>query len=196
MWRTGIGEQILKSVIAKTFFAVLAVAAMSSSAQATMTWTDDYTPGTQLITPDSPAIYDHDLTLGGFNPLTDTVQSLTLTIDLFANDIVSFLTGRLSVDAGSNYSNLNFVFGDGIYDETFNAQASASMLDDGILHVEIFASLKPLLSGLDFDPTFTLTGSHLVATGTRSSVPEPGTLGLLGLGLLGIAAGSRRKVRN
>jgi len=38
-----------------------------------------------------------------------------------------------------------------------------------------------------------LSHLELYASGTRNSVPEPGTLGLLGLGLAGIAAGIRRR---
>lgn len=63
-------------------------------------------------------------------------------------------------------------------------------------------SLADLVSSGDwtffnnFDNGGGLSHLELYARGEPNSVPEPGTLGLLGLGLAGMAAGMRRRRRN
>ncbi|MGE0031204.1 MAG: PEP-CTERM sorting domain-containing protein [Steroidobacteraceae bacterium] len=63
-------------------------------------------------------------------------------------------------------------------------------------------SLADLVSSGDweffnnFDSGGGLSHLELYARGERNSVPEPGTLGLLGLGLAGMAAGMRRRRKN
>jgi hypothetical protein len=68
----------------------------------------------------------------------------------------------------------------------------------GLLELNSLGSLSVTITSLFGD--FVFGGSHLVAnglasTGPATSVPEPSTLALLGLGLLGIAVGARRKAR-
>ncbi|MCF6196532.1 MAG: PEP-CTERM sorting domain-containing protein [Emcibacter sp.] len=65
---------------------------------------------------------------------------------------------------------------------------------DGMLSVDIFSSLGDFnLQSLSL--TFTASQNQSVQTtsGTSNQVPEPGTLALLGLGLMGVAGYRRRR---
>ena len=173
--------------VTRTLFSLIAVAAVSGTAQAAFvpaTWTDDYITNTP-VSPGSPAEYFHDITFGGFNPGSDLVTSFQLTIDLYSNATSRWFQGLAFVDAGFGTTNpLVFSFGDSAYQGT-------SLL--GLFTLNLEGLLDVTVSSIIGD--FDLTGSHLVANGFQrvASVPEPGTLALLGLGLLGIAAGVRRK---
>ena len=173
--------------VTRTLFSLIAVAAVSGTAQAAFvpaTWTDDYITD-QVVSPGSPAEYFHDITFDGFKPGSDLVTSFLLTIDLYSNSASRWFQGIAVVDAGFGTTNpLVFSFGDSAY-KGISLLGLFSLNLEGLLDVSVSSLIGE----------FELTGSHLVAKGYQSvaSVPEPGTLALLGLGLLGIAAGVRRK---
>lgn len=174
--------------VTRTFFSLIALAALTGTAQAAFvpaTWTDDYIT-TQEVSVGSPATYFHDITFDGFNVGSDIVTDFLLTIDLYDDASDKRFEGELAfVDIpgviGDRFVS-NFQFGDGAY-------VGASLV--GIFELNLLGQLSVTISAVYGD--FLLTGSHLVANGLQASVPEPGTLGLLGLGLLGIAAGARRR---
>jgi len=176
--------------VTRTLFSLIAVAAVSGTAQAAFipaTWTDDYITD-QVVSPGSPAEYFHDITFDGFKPGSDLVTSFLLTIDLYSNSTSRWFQGIATVDAGFGTTNPFVInFGDSAYKGT-SLLGLFSLNLEGLLDVSVSSIIGE----------FELTGSHLVAKGFQSvasvpSVPEPGTLALLGLGLLGIAAGVRRK---
>jgi len=185
--------------VTRTFLGLIALAALTGTAQAAFipaTWTDDYILGTaQLVTPNSPAAYFHDITADGFNPGSDLVTNFLLTIDLYDDTDNSRFEGELALVDIPGFLGDRFIstfqFGDGAY-------AGASIV--GLFELNLLGQLSVTVSSvcsalLPVCGDFLLTGSHLVANGYQQvdSVPEPGTLGLLGLGLLGIAAGTRRR---
>ena len=176
--------------VTRTFLSLVALAALSGTAQAAFvptTWTDDYITD-QAVSVGSPAEYFHDITFDGFNVGSDIVTNFLLTIDLFDDASDRRFEGELAfVDIpgilGDRFVS-TFQFGDAAY-------AGASIV--GLFELNLLGQLSVTVSAIYGD--FVLTGSHLVAKGFAqvASVPEPGTLGLLGLGLLGIAFGARRR---
>jgi hypothetical protein len=131
--------------------------------------------------------YTHDLTDNGFRPLNDLIDSFHLSIDLADDDRhdsfeLAFvdlpgLTGDAIVQ--------NFNLGGEEYGGGF------SIL--GLLQLNALGTLTVTISSLWGD--FNLVGSTLTANGLSNvaNVPEPGALGLLGIGLVGIALAKRRR---
>lgn len=174
--------------VTRTFLGLVAVAALTGTAQAALipaTWTDEYLPLAQVVDHDTPAIYAHDITADGFNVGSDIVTNFLLTIDLFDDEKDGYEKAYIDIPGflGDSYV-YDFQFGDGAY-------VGASIA--GLFELTLLGQLSVTIKAISGD--FYLAGSHLVANGLArvASVPEPGTLGLLGLGMLGIAFGARRR---
>ncbi len=131
----------------------------------------------------------------------------TINFDLTSGGISLFFNG--DVDIGSNL-NVGLINGDAsdIYSETYG---NWTLNGGGEWFGTIFGS--GALSDIHFGSNDSLTGAlfathNLVFDGgstanllqadylTNNSVPEPGTLLLLGSGLLGLVAVGRKKLRN
>lgn len=154
------------------------------------TWNDikDFGSGV-TVGPSTPFTYVHDLTTSGFTPLPagyidDYELSINLKDDASDPWYAPFEVARVSLFGGlangfvSSFGWSNVDFGWSIL---------------GSVELSLLGTLTVTVSSLLGD--FVVTGSHLVANGYTDSraVPEPGALGLLGIGLLGMALTMRRR---
>jgi len=180
----------------RALISLVALVGFAGAAQAAYipaTWTDDV-PGNRNISPGHSYSYTHNLNDNGFNVGSDFIESFSLSIDLFDDgdrwsekafvDIPGVLGDRVVLDFGNNaYNGWSVV---------------------GWAELNLFGTLSVTISSvcniLDWScGDFVFGGSHLVANGWTkggsTSVPEPSSVALLGLGLLGMAVGARRKAR-
>jgi hypothetical protein len=124
--------------------------------------------------------YTHSILDEGFIPSAHSLSSADLTIDF--NGIIAFAT----VTMDNIYNGTHLVW---FLDDTLeNLNVDVNLLqDDGQLTVTLKNEV-----GLKL----TVTGSRLTATGNSSGMaatPEPATMSLLGLGVLGLGCLSRLK---
>lgn len=180
----------------KRFF-VLALLAMgfATAARADFipaTWTDTANVGSGVYIGNYDSYtYTHDLRDNGFRPLNDFITSFDLSIDL-ADDSNSWLDGLKFASIA-----LPGVLGDAPLIWSFGGSGEEyggwSIL--GLLQLNVLGTLTVTISSLYGD--FNLVGSSLSAAGfanvPNANVPEPGALGLLGFGLMGMALSMRRR---
>lgn len=155
------------------------------------TWTDEAgNPGTRIAVGDSYQ-YQHNITDGvdGFRAGIDSIGSASLSIwlldDSFFGDIP--LLGDAEETVGFRFDNGAWTSSRSVDSAFWSLDqfdfTVSSLLSDGLLNVIIWANSGDFLFG----------GSVLSVSGERTSVPEPGTLGLLGLGLLATGFAKRRR---
>lgn len=176
------------------FFALVLLAiGFTSAARADYipaTWTDSAPVGSGVYIGEHQSYtYTHDLTDNGFRPLNDLITSFHLSINLADDD-----TGRRDgfewafVDLPGIIGDAS-VFSFGLAGEEYGG---FSLL--GLLQLNVLGTLTVTVSSVMGD--FNLVGSTLTASGFANStanVPEPGALGLLGIGLVGMALSKRRR---
>jgi hypothetical protein len=148
-----------------------------------VTWTDfhNFTPD-RLVTILSPVIYTHDITTDGFNPGVDTIDSYSLSFDLYddqdrAGEIALFS------QPGDLFSNQYF---------NLSGAEGAGWTMEGVWFLEGSGRLTVAISSATLLGDFYLGSSTLTVKG--HSVPEPGTLALFGVALLGFGLIRRKSV--
>lgn len=184
----------MKFEMKRLFALILLAAGFASSAHASyvpVTWNDSADLGNGVyIGSGRSYTYTHDLNDNGFRPSLDWIEQFDLSINLEDDSTKDgFELALVNVpgilDAGST-NDFNFNFSASI------DEFGGSIL--GLLQLNIFGTLTVTISSLWGD--FNLISSELTAQGvshTSTNVPEPGALGLLGVGLLGMAISMRRR---
>jgi len=172
----------------KVLLAGVALAAVSATASAAE-WTSNHNPADVKVPPTIDIL--HDLTLAGFEPGIDTLSSFILRIWVYddsnsdPSERAEFeILGSVFEGSGSiNGSRIFTVEGQDIW-WTFFTNELTFLASDGKLTVRLAADYGD----------FMYDRSTLTATGRDNNrVPEPGALGLLGIGLAGLAFARRRK---
>jgi len=179
-----------------TVCAALALGYMGTANAIPAYWDDWAGDSGRYINPDNSYSYTHDITdwgSGNFRPGVDSISSAHLTIWLY--DDAFFGDLPLLGDAGET---VGFKFDGGSWSSSQQVDGNplpflwddfdfivTSLVSDGMLNVKIRANRGDFQFG----------ASHLEAWGNKAgrSVPEPATLSLFGLGLLGLGFAARRK---
>lgn len=175
----------------RLFALVLLAVGFATSAHADLvpaTWNDSHNVGNGIyIGSGQSYTYTHDLNDNGFRPLNDVINSFNLSIRL-ADDSRSWLDGPELA-----FVDLPGATGDSfVYDFGASGAQYGGWSILGLLQLNTLGTLTVTISSVFGD--FNLVGSNLTANGLRNtSVPEPGALGLLGVGLVGMALSMRRR---
>jgi hypothetical protein len=177
----------------RLFALVLLAVGFATSAQADYipaSWTDSASVGSGVyIGSGDSYTYTHNLNDNGFRPLNDLISNFHLSINL-ADDSRSWFDGLELA-----FVDVPGVLGDDIvYDFGAGGEEYGGWSILGLLQLNVLGTLTVTISSVFGD--FNLVGSTLTANGlanNAASVPEPGALGLLGVGLMGMALSMRRR---
>jgi hypothetical protein len=188
--------------LSRTLIAVAAAVGLAGTANAAFvpaTWTDQV-GGHVFIDSQHSYSYTHDLTDDGFNPGTDSVWDFVLNINL--SDDGDGAREKADIGVGSiDLSLFGYVIHDLQESHSFKFDSSSFTLASGfftgligLVELNDTGFLSVTLNSTKGD--FWFGGSKLVAGGfkdTSHQVPEPGTLAMFGIGLVGVAAAARRR---
>lgn len=175
----------------RLFALVLLAVGFATSAHADFipaTWTDTMTFADTKIRNGGSTSYTHDINDNGFDTFHDVITDFSLGIKLADDNDKDRESAAVSLPLWfltGDIRSLNFGASGGEY-------GGWSIV--GILALNTLGKLTVTISSVTGD--FYLLGSTLTAHGMTNGptgVPEPGALGLLGLGLVGMVVSIRRR---
>lgn len=169
--------------------AALLIGAAGTANAVPYTWVDyiDFVPDVKVQNWQTYA-YEHDIKQEGFTPLSDSIDGYSLIIDLYDDGDAEAEKVLVQVPNFLGQGNQTFFDLSGQEFGGWSIVGWAQLMLTGELDVAITSKTGD----------FYLASSTLTVWGNETSnkVPEPATLGLMGLGLLGIGALARRKKRS
>jgi hypothetical protein len=176
----------MKLTTMKWTAAAILAAGLCGTANATpMDWTSTVNFPEPVLLSGVLDTQDFTHTLQGFNVGTDTVSSYTLAFDLYDDENDSFWD---TVEAAI-FSQPGYLIDTVWFNLSGNETAGWSLA--GRAELNSSGSLQVSITSLFGD--FYLGGSTLNAHGDRNSVPEPGTLALFGVALIGFGLMRRKR---
>ena len=132
--------------------------------------------------------FEHDITDNGF-ALGDTITGATVAIHL--TDSGGSEAYTFAIGGDQTFSSVNVPGGGGSTDTiTFNLGSLADLQADGKISIEVSST-----SG-SFRFADSLLTAQVTPSDNQNVIPEPSTLLLFGLGLLGFAASRRKSAGN
>ena len=173
---------------------------MSSGAQALpFTWTDTVAQNVYVAS-GATRTFTHDIVDAGFNPGVDTASNFDLWVDLYDDLDLTREVARISLNnvaVGTSTSTFFNLFLPAFSSTgSVAASALAQLNQFGLLTVSVRSVAGDFFVGRSILAVHGDEESSERASNDRTSVPEPGSLGLLAIGLAGIAYANRRRNRN
>jgi len=165
--------------------AVLAIGGIATAQATPVTWVDsiDFTPD-RYVAPHSSFSYVHNILDNGYTPSVDSIYGYSLSVSLFDDNDRGLDVALIDVPG---------LLGDAIFFNLSGSEYGGWSLE-GQTQLSRTGSYGVTITSLVGD--FFIGSSTLTVRGDDrggQSVPEPGTLTLMALGLLGVGAGMRKK---
>ena len=166
---------------------VMLIGSIAAANATPTTWVDtiDFNPD-KYIPSHGSFSYTHDIRDNGYTPLVDPIFGYSLSVDLYDDGDQN--SEIALVEVPNLFGQGNQVFFD-LSGAEFGGWSLAGYLE--LTFTDLYDMTVASLRG-----DFYLGSSTLTVRGDdRHSVPEPGALALLGLGLLGVGLASRKKLK-
>jgi PEP-CTERM motif-containing protein len=173
---------------------ILGFGALAAVYATPVTFTDIVNPSNDVKITDGGQVetytYTHNIVDNGFNSATDLITSADIDISLGDDDGDIWWLGGATETVRIRLDNVTqgnaFEVNTGIY--TFNVMTQF-LQTDGTLTVSLEA-----VSG-DFNFRESRLDVYANRTAPVAAVPEPGSMALMGLGMLGLGFAARRKIK-